>query len=282
MSAVGNIGQFVIDNQYVIEIILLILLAIIVIGWLVGRVVMRPRRNAEIKDLHAKIDKIESDINGIKDMTIAEYVSGGKTLVDKIERAVEAVEEEIEGIADDIVKDDKHLSESAWKIDETAESEIGKAVEEIGEDIEEIADDIVKDDKHLSESAWKIDETAESEIGKAVEEIGEDIEAVADDIAKDDKHLSESAWKIDETAESEIGKAVEEIGEDIEAVADEVVDADRELAGVVRIEEDDEAARIMESVLMEEKKGSKYMSRDWNKDQHGNVYTEEMLKNLIG
>ena len=202
MSAVGNIGQFVIDNQYVIEIILLILLAIIVIGWLVGRLFMRPRRNAENKVLHAKIDKIESDINGIKDMTISEYVSGGETLVDKIERAVEAVGEEIEGIADDIVKDDKHLSESAWKIDETAESEIGKAVEEIGEDIE--------------------------------------------------------------------------------AVADEVVDADRELAGVVRIEEDDEAARIMESVLMEEKKGSKYISRDWNKDQHGNVYTEEMLKNLIG
>ena len=186
MNAVGNIGQFIIDNQYTIEVALLILLALLIVVFLISRLVSKRKRDAEIEELNAKIEKIESEVKGISDQTVEAKNVKIVLKTDEDETVIEA---------------------SGLMANEDEEIDIGESQEATEEEID-----------------------PEKEIDKA-----------------------------------ELQKAIDSLDEIMAEIknSDLETNAEPEISDVGMV-------------------GSKFTSRDWNKDRKGNTYTEEMLKELIG
>lgn len=67
MNAVGAIGNFLINNQVMIEALLLILLAAIVIYWLVRKVVTKNSgKNKIVEELQGKVEELESKLRNLE------------------------------------------------------------------------------------------------------------------------------------------------------------------------------------------------------------------------
>ena len=75
MNAVGVIGNFLVNNQVIVEAALLLLLAIIVAWILVKKFIQKPKQDQTIKELQDKIESLESKLNNI-DGTEASEGSG--------------------------------------------------------------------------------------------------------------------------------------------------------------------------------------------------------------
>ncbi len=65
MNAVGRIGQFMINNQFAIDALLIAVLGIIVVYWLYKRLSNNKKNSITIDELSKKIDQIENHVREI-------------------------------------------------------------------------------------------------------------------------------------------------------------------------------------------------------------------------
>lgn len=275
MNAVGNIGQFIINNQYVIEIVLLVLLALIIVAFLVNRLVFRKRRNAEIQQLNEKIHEIENEMKGIKGNAFTNLVatkSDGVVPSDGARReTAEAVKEAVNEVSDGVGLVD--IDEAIQSIDEMIVEIQDKHVEPVTEEVVDAAEEVVQkaetEVEEVVQAAGEAVEEAETAAEEAAQAEVEEVEAAVEEAVKEAETEVEEA--IDDAAD------VEDVEEVVQSAADEVP-----TKSFVEISEDDDAARLLTALLTEERSGPKYTRRDWNRDRHGNVYSEEMLRESIG
>ena len=67
MNAVGAIGNFLINNQVMIEALLLILLAAIVVYWIVRKVMAKnSNKNKVVEELQGKVEELESKLRSLE------------------------------------------------------------------------------------------------------------------------------------------------------------------------------------------------------------------------
>ena len=129
MSAVGNIGQFIIDNQYSIEVLILVLLAVIVVLWLVNRLVTKKKHQSELETITAKLDELEAKIGGGE-------VTREIESADEVEAEVAA---EVAESADEVEAEVKATAGDAEVDADTAEAEI----EEVADEMETTTGEVV-------------------------------------------------------------------------------------------------------------------------------------------
>ncbi len=254
MNAVGNIGQFIIDNQYAIEAALLVLLALIVIIFFVNRLVFRKRRNAEIEELNAKIEKIESEVKGISDQTADSKNVKIVLKTDDNETVIETV------------KLDGDVGNEAEIEIETEGESLGSETE--GESIAQETEDEVStlEVEAAGEEPETVAETIKGTIDE--EERAAESEDAIEAIEIEETPVVEDASE-DEIDKEELQRALDSLDE----IMVEIKNSDLDL-----LHED----LVQPKVKPVELTGSKFTSRDWNRDRQGNQYTEEMLKELIG
>ena len=254
MNAVGNIGQFIIDNQYAIEAALLVLLALIIVFFLVSKLVFSKKRKAEIEELNAKLEKIESEVKGISDQTADSKNVKIVLKTDDNETVIETVK--LEG-------DVGH--EAEIEIETEGES-LGSETE--GESIAQEAENEV--------SASEVDEGCEEPeaVVETVKETIDEEERTAVSEGEIDAINAEEPPSADDASEDEIDKEeLQRALDSLDEIMAEIKNSDLDL-----LHED----LVQPKVKPVELTGSKFTSRDWNRDRHGNQYTEEMLNELIG
>ena len=159
MNAVGIIGQFMINNQIIIDAILLILLAAIVIYWLAKRIMNSKKNDDALNEISKKIDRIENEVKGIADGSVRQE----NTTEPDSKKILESSENEL--------VEDKN-AESVTAEDATSESApIDKSTDESVIDV--ISEDYEKLDDTALDNSTKADISVIEELKKKNEKLVE-------------------------------------------------------------------------------------------------------------
>lgn len=247
MSAIGLFGEFLVNNQLAVDAFLLCLLVALIAIYLFRMLVIKPKKDAEISELIKKIEALESKLDSAGKVGTAG--AAATAVVDAVPTAAlaDAVAETVSAAETEVVRENAIGQDEAEAV-VTAEAGVAKTAE-----------------------AAEVETAAETETAESGEAETE-IDAASEDTVATAEVEAETA----ESGETEVAETAAEVEAEVEEPSfldgklEETLDL-REF--LVKNRADRDSFNIP---------GERFMSRTWGEDRHGNIYTEDMLKESIG
>ena len=243
MSVIGNIGQFLIDNQETIGAIILVAFALILIVLLVRLIVKNSKKNKELKEAEAARTKLLEELIEVSKENNKELLAA-IARVNDIDSKVDEITEKQGAIDDELLKQLERVA---------------------GGTVEEILAKAIPAAREADEESKKAVETPAPE-PVVEEQVAEPV--VVEQVAEPEPIVVEPVAEPTPTVTFEPIVEQTPIAEPTPVVAQPEYFAPQREPVIADAEKVDPALA--------------YMKRDAGIDKHGNVYTEEMLRDQIG
>ncbi|MBP3815751.1 MAG: hypothetical protein J6H21_02660 [Firmicutes bacterium] len=123
MNAAGNIGHFIMKNQYLVEGAIVVLLVLLLLLWIINKFVTSRRNREEREYLTAKINKLEKEIKNQRNAVFVEAVQ-------KTEKPAEPdLTKEVSEEANESAEAEKEVAESAAETEKEETADLGEEAE---------------------------------------------------------------------------------------------------------------------------------------------------------
>jgi len=270
MSVIGNIGQFLIDNQETIGAIILVAFALILIVLLVRLIVKNSKKNKELKEAEAARTKLLEELIEVSKENNKELLAA-IARVNDIDSKVDEITEKQGAIDDELLKQLERVAGG------TVEEILAKAIPAARE-----ADEESKKAVETPAPAPVVEEQVVEQVAEpvAVEQVAEPEPVVVEPV------VEPTPVVVEPVAEPTPTVTFEPIVEQTPIAEPTPVAEPTSVAEPTPVVAQPEYfAPQREPVIADAEKvdpALAYMKRDAGIDKHGNVYTEEMLRDQIG
>lgn len=264
MSIIGRIGQFLIDNQELIGAIILIAFAIILIWFLVKLIIKNTKKNKEIEEAEAARTKLLEELIEVSKENNKELLAA-IARVNDIDNKVEKINEKQGAIDDELLRQLERVA---------------------GGTVEEILAKALPTAREADEESKKAVETPAPAPVVEVEQVAESTPVVVEQVAEPTPVVVEPVAEPTPTVTFEPIVEQTPIAEQTPvAEQTQVAEPTQVVEPTPVVAQPEYFAPQREPVIADAEKvdpALAYTKRDAGIDKHGNVYTEEMLRDQIG